>query len=251
MTHTPETITTAMKAYLARTGGQQLDIQYALIDMDGTLYDSMGNHATAWKQLMTELNVPCERDEFFMYEGMTGAAIINLLFRRTFGKEVSAEEAAELYHRKTINFQKLPKVSPMQGARTMLEKLAEAAVGRVLVTGSGQATLLNRLETDFPGAFTADKMITSHNVAHGKPSPEPYLKALEIAGVRPNQAIVIENAPLGVKSGVDAGVFTVAVMTGPIPRQMFVDAGADIIFDSMPNFSDNVNVLLETAKNNL
>ena len=97
--------------------------------------------------------------------------------------------------------------------------------------------------------FSESKMITSKDVKFGKPHPEPYLKALEIAGVKQNEAIVIENAPLGIKSGVDAGIYTVGVTTGPILEEMFREAGADIIFDSMQNFADTLGVLIKTANN--
>ena len=61
---------------------------------------------------------------------------------------------------------------------------------------------------------------------------------MEMARVRPSQAIAIENAPLGVKSAFDAGAFTVAVTTGPIPREELVKAGAAIVFDSMPQCAE-------------
>lgn len=89
----------------------------------------------------------------------------------------------------------------------------------VLVTGSGQSSLLNRLDADFPGVFDAGRRVTSHDVTQGKPHPEPYLRALQIAGVTATEAITFENAPLGVQSSDAAGVFTIAVITGPIPRR--------------------------------
>jgi beta-phosphoglucomutase-like phosphatase (HAD superfamily) len=57
---------------------------------------------------------------------------------------------------------------------------------------------------------------------------------------------VIENAPLGVEAGVAAGVFTVAVNTGPIKAQALYEAGADLVFDSMSHFASQVDVLIET-----
>ena len=57
---------------------------------------------------------------------------------------------------------------------------------------------------------------------------------------------MIENAPLGVQAGVAAGVFTVAVNTGPIPAQALYDAGADIVFDSMPQFAAHIDELIAT-----
>ena len=57
-------------------------------------------------------------------------------------------------------------------------------------------------------------MVTAFDVKHGKPHPEPYLMALEKGGFNVNEAIVIENAPLGVQAGIAAGIFTIAVNTG-------------------------------------
>lgn len=211
------------------------NIKAALIDMDGTLYDSMPRHTEAWHLMVSDLGIESTRDEFYLYEGMTGAATVNLLFRRAYGRDATPAEAAELYKRKTEIFAAMPPVEVMPGAKELVDTLTAHNVMTILVTGSGQNTLLNRLSNDFQGAFPEEHRVTSRDVAHGKPNPEPYLKGLSIAGVAPSEAIVLENAPLGVEAGVRAGVFTVAVTTGPIPRKEFEAAGADIIFPSMPD----------------
>ena len=56
---------------------------------------------------------------------------------------------------------------------------------------------------------------------------------LKKAGVKANEAIVIENAPIGVQAGVAAGIFTIAVNTGPLPDQLLYDEGADIVLKNM------------------
>ena len=255
MIHNRESIKESIEKYKKRVGCNKFCIKSALIDMDGTLYNSMIYHTVAWYKLMTELGVKCNKDEFYQYEGMTGAAIIRMLFKRAFGKNVTDDECKELYHRKTLYFHEFPEVKIMPGADKMLETLKNNGIERIIVTGSGQRTLLDRLERDFPGMFHEEKMITSKDVKFGKPHPEPYLKALEIAGVKQNEAIVIENAPLGVKSGVDvplsncvnSGIYTVGVTTGPIPQKMFTEAGSDIIFESMQNFADTLDVLIKES----
>jgi beta-phosphoglucomutase-like phosphatase (HAD superfamily) len=108
----------------------------------------------------------------------------------------------------------------------------------MVVTGSGQNDLLERLMQYFPGMFTRDKMVTAYDVKIGKPHPEPYLMALQKAGLQPSEAIVVENAPLGVQAGVAAGIFTVAVNTGPLDGQVMLDAGANLLFPSMQAFSN-------------
>ncbi len=82
-------------------------------------------------------------------------------------------------------------------------------------------------------------MVTAFDVKYGKPNPEPYLMALKKANIQANEAIVIENAPLGVRAGVAAGIFTIAVNTGPLPDQVLLDEGADYLFPSMAAFNEN------------
>lgn len=242
---TKEDLLKSIDHYNTRTGMSLEKTRAALIDMDGTLYDSMPWHAFAWHKMMSEIGVQTNQDEFFGYEGMTGKATINLLFQRAFGRDASDCEATELYRIKSRYFVENNHADIMPGAPAVVEELRSRNISAILVTGSGQTSLLSRLETDFSGAFPEAKRITASNVKKGKPSPEPYLKGLELAEVSANQAIVIENAPLGVMSGVNAEIFTIAVCTGPIPLESFYEAGADLVFKSMPECAEMLPQLLD------
>jgi beta-phosphoglucomutase-like phosphatase (HAD superfamily) len=74
-------------------------------------------------------------------------------------------------------------------------------------------------------------MVTAFDVVQGKPFPEPYLKALSKSGLHPWEVAVVENAPLGVESAVAAGLFTIAVNTGPLESKVLKDSGANLVFD--------------------
>ena len=76
-------------------------------------------------------------------------------------------------------------------------------------------------------------MVTAFDVKQGKPFPEPYLMGLKKAGVAANEAIVIENAPLGVQAGRAAGIFTIAVNTGLLEDEVLLDAGCNLLFHNM------------------
>lgn len=238
-------ITAALGRFAARHAmeGGTPEFRAALIDMDGTLYDSMGHHTLAWQRMMHDIGIDTDRDRFYLYEGMTGKATINLLFREYLNREATDEEVAEHYRRKTVHFNEMPPVAPMPGAARLLASLRQAGMKCVLVTGSGQRSLIDRLNRDFPGVFIPELMITSADVEHGKPHPEPYLKAMELAGVTPEQSIVIENAPLGVRAGALSGAFTIGLTTGPVPVEALACEGADIVLPSMQSLADNINLI--------
>ena len=212
-------------------------IKAALIDMDGVLYDSMPYHAKAWFQMFSEIGINGDPDEFYLYEGMTGGATINMLFQRELGRPSTKDEEERLYARKAELFSGSGKKKMMPGAFSMVKTLSDSGLTTVLVTGSAQGSLLNSLDEDYAGFFPKEWRVTALDVSKGKPDPEPYLKGLEKAGVTKEEAIIIENAPLGVRAGKAAGCFTIAVTTGPIPREAFEKEGADMIFPDMPSFA--------------
>ncbi len=133
--------------------------------------------------------------------------------------------------------------------RLILEYVQANGLKPVLVTGSGQPSLLDRLDTHFPGTFTPETMVTAFDVEHGKPDPEPYLMGLQKGGnLKPNQAIVIENAPLGIESAVGAGIFTIAVNTGPLPDSVLTNAGASVVFRSMEALLETMPEILQLSQ---
>lgn len=214
----------------------------ALVDMDGTLYDSMPSHARAWRRMASELGIECTEEEFFLYEGMTGAATIDLLLRRAFGRAAREGEAAELYARKARYFSQMPPVPVIDGAREVVAELRRRGLETVLVTGSSQPTTLARLDRDYPGFFPEGRRVTARDVARGKPHPEPFLKAARLAGAEPRECLVLENAPLGVEAGHRAGCLVLAVATGPVPTQTLRDAGADRVFASMRDALEEIRL---------
>lgn len=225
----------ALKKYLEEKGYEKFDLKAVLFDMDGVLYDSMKHHARSWFEMAGEFGLSSTYDEFYIHEGRVGGNTIDILYERTFGRLATEEEKQKLYAYKTNLFTEYNKdQETIPYSLDILQAVKTDGLQPVLVTGSGQHTLLDKLENNFPGMFRSDMMVTAYDVTHGKPNPEPYLMGLEKAGnLHPNQAIVVENAPMGVESAVAAGIFTIAVNTGPLPEKVLWDAGANIVLDSM------------------
>lgn len=241
-------INNAVVRYLEHTGFNRLILKCALFDMDGVLFNSMPYHAKSWHQAMSEFGLNLSETEAFMHEGRTGEGTINIVMQRERNRNAAKDEIARIYSRKSEIFNSFSLPEPMKGAFDLVNQMVSDGISATIVTGSGQKSLLDRIESNYPKLFHLDKMVTAFDVKHGKPNPEPYLMGLKKMEVQPYEALVVENAPLGVEAGHAAKIFTIAVNTGPIDKQMLVDSGADLTFNSMIDFYETWPLLVEAIK---
>ncbi len=214
-------------------------IRAVLFDMDGVLYDSMRNHAVAWVQSMQKFGIHMTADDAYATEGARGVDTIRYMVRQQKGIEITEAEAQEMYDEKSRIFHSMPEAPIMPGIISLMEQIDAAGISIGVVTGSGQRPLIARILRDFGRFVSPEHITTAYDVPRGKPHPDPYLIGMKKAGgLLPSEAIVVENAPLGVRAGIAAGCYTIAVNTGPLPDQVLLDAGASILFPSMPALSD-------------
>ena len=219
-------------------------VRAVLFDMDGVLFDSMPNHSYAWSHAMTDFGLKMEPEEVYMNEGRTGKGTINILSNRYWGRDATDEEVERIYEAKSALFNTLPEAQPMPGAMELLNKVRARGLMRVIVTGSATHALLDRVNAAYPGIFSKELMVTAFDVKHGKPNPEPYLMGLKKAGISADEAIVVENAPLGVQAAHAEGIFTIAVNTGPLKDEVLKEAGADLVLPSMQYLADHLEEIV-------
>jgi HAD superfamily hydrolase (TIGR01509 family) len=229
---------TSIKQYLISHSYQSMSLKAVLFDMDGVLFNSMPFHAKAWHKALEKHGLHFDEKEAFIHEGRTGESTINIICQRQGRNDAPPEEIARIYEDKCIEFNKNPSAKPFDGGLELVQKVKALGLTPMIVTGSGQKSLLGKLEKNYPNLFKAELMVTAFDVKIGKPNPEPYLIGLEKGNLKPNEAIVVENAPLGVQAGVAAGIFTVALNTGPIDDKKLLDAGANLLFPTMRSFCD-------------
>ena len=218
--------------------GSALRLRAVLFDMDGVLYNSMSSHAKAWHRAMAEFGYDLPEEEVYMHEGRTGASTVNLISMRQRGVEETEERIQEIYKVKSTYFNEYPPADPMPGALELLQKIKVQGLKILIVTGSGQHSLLDRLNHHFPDIFCRELMVTAFDVKYGKPHPEPYQMGMQKGALRPEECVVVENAPLGVRAAKAAGIYTIAVNTGPLPDAALTDEGADALFPSMQALCD-------------
>ena len=230
----------AIKKYLEEHDFEALSPRVVLFDMDGVLYDSMPNHAIAWQESMAKYGIHMTADDAYATEGARGVDTIREMVRRQQHREIDEAEAQKMYDLKSQTFHSLPEAPVMPGILDLMRQIHASGLQCGVVTGSGQRPLINRILKDFGDYVDEAHITTAYDVTRGKPLPDPFLMGLHKAGdLAPWQAVVIENAPLGVRSGHAARIFTIAVNTGPLPNNELLAAGANLIFSSMTDFSEH------------
>ncbi len=232
---------TEIRKYLERHDFKAFSPKAVLFDMDGVLYDSMPNHAVAWVESMKKFGIRMTEADAYATEGARGIDTIRQFVKHQQGKDITLDEAQLMYDEKTRIFHSMPAAPIFEGVYELFCKLKATGISINVVTGSGQRPLINRLLNDFGDFLNEAHITTAYDVKRGKPNPDPYLIGLHKAGthLQPYEGIVVENAPLGVRAGVAAHIFTVAINSGPLSDAVLLNEGADILYAGIRAFCND------------
>lgn len=210
--------------------------------MDGVLYDSMPNHSVAWQKSMAQFDIMMTAADAYATEGARGIDTIRMMVKQQKNEDITLDEAQRMYDVKTEIFHSMPTAKIFPHVKDVMQRLKDNGIQIGVVTGSGQRPLIERLINDFGDYLDEDHIVTAYDVERGKPNPDPYLMGLKKAGnLLPSEGVVVENAPLGVRAGVAAGIYTIAVNSGPLPDSSLLDVGADILYHDMGELLESLD----------
>jgi pyrophosphatase PpaX len=114
----------------------------------------------------------------------------------------------------------------------LLEQLRQKGTIMGIVTFVRKPRLSKRLDTWKLGHYFRST-ITPDQVAEFKPSPQPYLKAIEDFQLKPNECIVVGDEPVDMLGGKRAGTRTIGLPQGFYSGEELEEAGADTIITSL------------------
>lgn len=173
--------------------------------MDGTLVDTEPHWMAAEVSLMTEHGVAWSHHDA---EAMIGMPLLTAAEHfRSCGVDLPADQVVA--HLLGSVVAAVVDEAPWQpGAIELLDALAGAGVPCALVTMSYRE-LAEAVTAHAPGAFAV--VVPGDEVTHGKPHPEPYLRAAAALGVPIRECLAIEDSPPGIASALSSGARTVGV----------------------------------------
>lgn len=121
----------------------------------------------------------------------------------------------------------------LPGVENLLRTLNDAGVPVALVTSSQRPIAQAVLSKLDEGALQA--VVTASDVKNMKPHPEPYQRAAELLGVDIGTAVIIEDSPAGLQSGLRSGAAVVGipgvVPLPPDPQISRVASASDLTLD--------------------
>ena len=197
----------------------QISCAALLFDMDGVLINSTPAVARVWRRWAIE-------------HGFDPEEVIARAHGRpslTTVKEYLPNADHQLENREVERreIEDLDGVIPLPGALELLASLPEDRW--TIVTSCTRALAEVRIKA--AGLPLPKKLITSNDIVHGKPHPDPYLKGASILGFSPADCVVLEDVPAGIRSGKAAGSRVIAFRTTDHEAALR-DAGADWILNN-------------------
>lgn len=195
-------------------------IKAILFDFDGVLAETTPYHLEAWKEVFGELGITIDPKVARLHEGAPAWQIARALVKDV-EVEISEKELQEIAQRKNKKFRALNKATIYDGVWDLIQSAKQRGLKVALVTGTAYANLKAVLPESLLAAF--DEIIKEGDTEHGKPHPDPYLLASQRLGLAASECLVIENAPLGIRSAKAAGAFCVALTT-TLPEDQLEEA---------------------------
>jgi beta-phosphoglucomutase family hydrolase len=197
-------------------------LQGAIFDMDGVLVDNLKIHMKALGAIARRYGLELDEEYAMSLNGMGNADFFGAVFPREIidriGLDSLSGEKEALYREMYA-----PLLAPAPGLIELLDDLK--AHGVKLAVGTSAITANLDFVLDGLGIRSRfDALVTSEMVAHAKPAPDIYLRALEKLGLPASACIVFEDAIAGIEAAAGAGVKSVALSTS---------TGADIL-DALP-----------------
>jgi sugar-phosphatase len=189
-----------------------------LFDMDGVLVSSIEAAVRCWRRWAKQYEVP-NAEELELPHGVRSIDIVKML-----RPDIDPQEGQRAIE--DMEVEDVADLRVLPGVKVLLESLPPERWA--IVTSATRRLLLARLTA--AGLPVPERIISGDMVKRGKPDPEPYRRGAELLGFRPEECVVVEDAPSGVGAGRAAGCRVLAVLGTHSAAEL---AGADWVVGSL------------------
>jgi len=186
-----------------------MEIKAVIFDMDGLMIDSERIVQRSWKIVGERLGYRNLGEDIYHTMGLSVVGR-EKYFVGKYGKEFPFQEFLTDYRKEYYDYVNENGIDAKPGLYELLETLKQLGIPMAVATSTSKESAMKNLEaknvTSYFSGFVCGDMVTE-----AKPSPEIYLKACEVIGVNPKNAIALEDSFNGIKSAYAAKMMPVMV----------------------------------------
>ncbi len=182
-----------------------------IFDFDGTVADTSPLHERAFQQVLEPLGIKVNYADIAGLS--TGDAIRRCLARTAVRLEASEIERLVAAKQATAHALIQRSLLPIPAVHAFLTAVRPHYCLAMVTSGSRKSVTLALEKLGYAGWF--EPLLCAEDVNRGKPDPEGFLKALELADIPAAAAIVFEDSAAGVAAAAKAGIAVIDVRNTP------------------------------------
>jgi HAD superfamily hydrolase (TIGR01509 family) len=212
-----------------------------LLDLDGTLVDSVYLHVLAWEEAFHNEKIDVPSWRIHRRIGMSGGLLVPALLREI-GRETREDLVKKLEGLHGEAYGRLvARVKPLPGARELLAELSRLEIPWAIITSSKPEKVEPVLKMLDLGREAT--VITRGEVQKTKPEPEPFLKGAQKLGVSITDCAVIGDSVWDLLSAQRARALGVGLLTGGYGREELERAGAYRVYQDPADLLQHLDEL--------
>ena len=217
-------------------------------DLDGTIANTeLEAHLPAFNKAFKDLGINWHWDsnKYIKLLKINGGKNRIKFYSKLIKGDLSDELIIEIHERKQFHYLEIIKKNCVKlkvGVNRLIYELYRKKVRQFIVTSSSRKQVDLLLENLFNSFNPFEFIISSDDVEFVKPDPLPYLKAVQLSGIKENNAIVFEDSNPGLKSSLAAKLPTIFIPSN-VPTVLDKTIKLNFILDSLGDENNVANVI--------
>jgi phosphoglycolate phosphatase len=223
-------------------GDSDLAVDTVVLDLDGTLVDSVYEHVRAWKVAFQRIGVEVPGVRIHRAIGMGGDRLVTAVA----GEQVehgAGDEVRSIHD--DLFADRIAEVRALPGAADLIRRIVATGRQAVLATSS-KPDQVDRLLDLVECAHQLRHVVTSKDAEGTKPAPDVVEVALDRAGSR--RAVVVGDSTWDVHAAARAGIPCLGVRSGGISSAELTEAGAVAVYEGPEELAAELDLALRLSR---